>query len=130
MLPSTIRTLGSSAFVGLPNLWTLQIYASKSLVSGSGSPNSYWNLNNSGYGSERDGYLDERLIGHQAFLDGARMRPVLVSRACLGRDIRARLCTIGIVFLRRNILTYSIGFMFRFKMLAILVFLVDFRDVS
>lgn len=58
------------------------------------------------------------------------MRPVLAVRACLGCGIRVRLCTIGIVFLCGNILTYLIRFMFRFKMLAILVFLVDFRDVS
>lgn len=58
------------------------------------------------------------------------MRPVLVLRACLGYGIGVRLCPIGIVFLGRNVLIYLIRFVFRFKMLAILVFLVDFRGVS
>lgn len=47
VLPSTTRTLGSNAFVGLPNLRTVQIYASKSLVSGSNDPNGNWSLNGS-----------------------------------------------------------------------------------
>lgn len=49
VLPSTTRTLGSNAFSGLPNLRTVQIYAPKSLVSGSNNPDGNWNLNGAMY---------------------------------------------------------------------------------
>lgn len=48
-LPASTRDLGNTTFQNLPVLSRLYIYAPKSSVSGSGNPDYYWNLTNSGY---------------------------------------------------------------------------------